>query len=264
MRVIGILGGMGPQATLDLYQKVLQFTPATRDQDHLQVLIWSDPHIPDRTAAILYGGEDPSYALCAGSARLVKGGAECIGIPCNTAHYYLDAIRREAAGVPVLDMIELTARSARTQLDADAVVAITATRATLATGLYNKALTVHGLKAMVPSLAEQEIIDDIIFGPRGVKAMVPSLAEQEIIDDLIFGPRGVKAGFVDENNCRRFQAVCSRLFSSGAEAVLAACTELPLLAHPASSVLPIIDPTSVLAQALVSFGLEDTAAGRGG
>ncbi len=241
MRVIGILGGMGPQATLDLYQKVLQFTPATRDQDHLQVLIWSDPHIPDRTAAILYGGEDPSYALCAGIARLVKGGAECIGIPCNTAHYYLDAIRREAAGVPVLDMIELTARSARTQLDADAVVAITATRATLATGLYNKALTVHGLKAMVPSLAEQEIIDD-----------------------LIFGPRGVKAGFVDENNCRRFQAVCSRLFSSGAEAVLAACTELPLLAHPASSVLPIIDPTSVLAQALVSFGLEDTAAGRGG
>lgn len=238
MRVIGILGGMGPQATIDLYQKILKYTPAVRDQDHLQVLIWSDPHIPDRTAAILYGGEDPSYALCAGARKLVRGGAECIGIPCNTAHYYMDAIRQAVLGVTVLDMIELTAQSARHQLDAGTVVAITATRATLATRLYDRALAAQGL---VP--------------------MVPSPAEQEVIDDLIFGPRSVKAGFVDEVNCRRFQEVCARLFSTGAQAVLAACTELPLLASPASSLLPIIDPTSILAQALVSCGRESGAAG---
>ncbi len=234
MRVLGILGGMGPQATIDLYQKVLNYTPATRDQDHLQVLIWSDPHIPDRTAAILYGGMDPSYALCAGAAKLVSGGAECIGIPCNTAHYYLAAVRRAAQGVPVLDMIELTAKAARDCLGTGARVAIAATQATLATRLYDSALASVGL---VP--------------------MVPSPPEQVIIDDLIFGPSGVKAGFVDANNCRRFQELCVRLFSSGAEGIIAACTELPLLAGSPSTMLPIIDPTSILAQALVSFGLKD-------
>jgi len=241
MRIIGILGGMGPQATIDLYQKVLNCTPATTDQEHLQVLIWSDPHIPDRTAAILYGGRDPRPALCAGAAKLVRGGAEVIGIPCNTAHYYLDAIRQAAEGIPVLDMIELAAKSARDLLGANAVVAVTATRGTLATGLYNSALLRYGLKPLVPSPVEQEIIDS-----------------------LIFGPRGVKAGFVDEANCMGYQDICLGLLRSGAQAVVAACTELPLLAGPASTLLPIIDPTSVLAEALVSFGLEDAARSAGG
>jgi len=234
MRIIGILGGMGPQATIDLYQKVLNYTPASTDQEHLQVLIWSDPHIPDRTAAILYGGRDPRPALCAGAAKLVRGGAEGIGIPCNTAHYYLGDIRQAAEGIPVLDMIELAAKSARDLLGANAVVAVTATRGTLATGLYNSALLRYGLKPLLPS---------------------PPV--QEIIDSLIFGPRGVKAGFVDEANCMGYQDVCLGLLRSGAQAVLAACTELPLLAGPASTLLPVIDPTSVLAEALVNFGLKD-------
>lgn len=241
MRIIGILGGMGPQATIDLYQKVLNLTPATKDQDHLQVLIWSDPHIPDRTAAILGCGEDPRPALCAGAAKLVKGGAECIGIPCNTAHYYLEAIRQAAAGVPVLDMIELAAKAASNVLGANAVVAVTATRGTLATGLYERALLRYGLKPLVPSAAEQEIIDS-----------------------LIFGPRGVKAGFVDEVNCLGYQDVCLRLLRAGAEAIVAACTELPLISGAASRLLPVIDPTSTLAEALVSFGLEGAIHHAGG
>jgi len=234
MRIVGILGGMGPQATIDLYQKVLNLTPASKDQDHLQVLIWSDPHIPDRTAAIFGGGEDPQRALCAGAAKLVSGGAECIGIPCNTAHYYLDAISQAAGGVLVLDMIELAAKAARDLLGSNAVVAITATRGTLATGLYDRA-----------------------FRRCGLKLLLPSAAEQEIVDSLIFGPRGVKAGFVDEANCLVYREVCSRLLRSGAEALVAACTELPLISGPASRLLPVIDPTSALAAALVSFGLEE-------
>jgi aspartate racemase len=234
MRIIGILGGMGPQATVDLYQKIVNLTPATRDQEHLPVLIWSDPHIPDRTAAILYGGEDPRPALCAGTARLVRGGAECIGMPCNTAHYYLEAIRQAAEGIPVLDMIELAAKSASDLIGAEAVVAVTATRGTLATGLYDRALLRYGLRPLVPSAAEQEIIDS-----------------------LIFGPRGVKAGFVDEVNCLGYEDVCRRLLRSGAEAIVAACTELPLISAAAARLLPIIDPTSVLAAALVDFGLKD-------
>lgn len=231
MRVIGILGGMGPQATIDLYQKVLNFTSATRDQDHLQVLIWSDPHIPDRTAAILHGGADPSDALARGAAKLVQAGAECIGMPCNTAHYFLEAVRSGARGVPVLDMIELTAMAANERLGAHAAVAVTATEATIATQLYERALVA-----------------------RGLRPIVPADGEQDTINDLIFGPKGVKAGFVDDDNRLRYQAVCLRLMQSGAQGVIAACTELPLLAEPASSLLPVIDPTAILAKALVSFG----------
>ncbi|WP_416446135.1 aspartate/glutamate racemase family protein [Leucobacter sp. HNU] len=106
-RVVGVLGGMGPAATADFYRKLVEATPARRDQDHLRTLIWSDPSIPDRAEAFLRGGPSPVRGLLAGARLLEESGADFIAVPCNTAHLFLGAVRRRA-GIPVLDMIGST------------------------------------------------------------------------------------------------------------------------------------------------------------
>ena len=107
-RVVGILGGMGPAATADFYLKLIQATPAAVDQEHLQVLIWSDPTIPDRTEALLTHGEDPTPALIAGAEMLRRSGAGMLAVPCNTAHAFLAAVQAEV-DIPIIHMIEETA-----------------------------------------------------------------------------------------------------------------------------------------------------------
>lgn len=233
VKVIGILGGMGPQATIDLYQKILNNTKAHRDQDHLQVLIWSDPHIPDRTEAILRGGADPTPALCAGARKLAQGGAQCIAIPCNTAHFYLPAICESTPEVLVVDMIEATARVARRSWAPRTPIAVTGTVGALSTGLYQRALEAVGLTAIVPSEEEQEAINRVIFGESGVKA-----------------------GHVGRENEELYLSVCMSLAARGAACVIAGCTELPLVAQRAQAFMPILDPTDILAKELVRLAKE--------
>lgn len=234
MKVIGVLGGMGPQATIDLYQKILNNTPATRDQEHLQVLIWSDPTIPDRTAAILRNGEDPIPKLQQGAAKLIAGGAQCIAIPCNTAHYFLPELTTRAPEATYLNMIDLTAKAARSQFAPGSLVAITGTTATLATGLYQRAIERVDLTPLLPP---QELQDEVM--------------------DVIFGPKGVKAGFVSKENCAKYAHVLNQLKRLGAACAIAGCTELPLVTDQSIVELPVIDPTTVLARAAVQFALEN-------
>ncbi len=96
-KIIGILGGMGPAATLALYERIIALTPAQCDQDHLRVIIDSNPKIPDRTAAILGNGESPLPAMAESAKTLERAGADFIVIPCNTAHYWLDELQKEVA-----------------------------------------------------------------------------------------------------------------------------------------------------------------------
>lgn len=234
MKVIGILGGMGPQATIDLYQKILNNTPATKDQEHLQVLIWSDPTIPDRTAAILGGGKDPLPHLYAGAEKLVAGNAECIAIPCNTAHYFLPQLAALLPKVTYLNMIELTASELRKNYAPGSTVAVTGTTATLKTGLYQNALRQADL---IPLLPNKELQDEVM--------------------DIIFGVRGIKAGFVDQVNKDRYARVLRSLQDQGAECVIAGCTELPLVVDLAQTTVSVMDPTEVLARRAVQFALNN-------
>src|SRR5574342_729624 len=103
-KIIGVLGGMGPAATADFYQKIIQATPAKADQDHLKVLMYSNPQIPDRTAAIRGDGPDPLPALVESAEVLVRGGADILTIPCVTAHHFYEALQR-AVRVPILHLI---------------------------------------------------------------------------------------------------------------------------------------------------------------
>jgi aspartate racemase len=224
-RTIGVLGGLGPWATLDFFEKVLRLTPARRDQEHLRLIIDNNPKIPDRGPAILGepGAEDPTPALVA-TARAVEGaGADFIVIPCNTAHYFYEPIRR-AVRVPVLHIMEEVARAAAARAPGLRRVGLLGTRATVATGLYQRAFAPHGTEVLAPDPSGQGVIDRLIYGIKAGRAN--ELAEE-----------GTSVG--------------RRLGEAGAEAVILGCTELPLILGPGNLGLPVFDSNMILAEAAV-------------
>ena len=155
--VIGILGGMGPEATLDLYRHIIDLTPADKDQDHIRVLIYSNPKIPDRTEAICYGGENPLPDLIESAEVLQKAGAGIIAIPCNTAHYFLAQIRKEVS-IPVLDIIGETRLELQRAYPDIRKVGLIAALGTVVSGVYHRALAPEGIEVLVPGEDDQQAV----------------------------------------------------------------------------------------------------------
>lgn len=138
-KVIGVLGGMGPEATADLFRKIIRATPAEKDQDHIRVIIDSNPKIPDRTAAIIGGGPSPLPEMTETAKNLEKAGADLIIIPCNTAHYYYEKLKKSIR-IPILNMVELTAQAIKGGFPHVKKVGIIGTTGTVRAGIYNRAL----------------------------------------------------------------------------------------------------------------------------
>ena len=222
---IGIIGGMGPAATVDLYAKIVAATAAASDQEHLRVLIDSNAGIPDRTAAILGQGEDPLPELITTARTLEQAGAELLTIPCNTAHYYYDSIQASVS-VPVLHMIRETARHIVAQYPGVERIGLMATTGTLAIGLYDRVLEGVGLTVIRPEPDQQDLLMRSIY--EGVKA--GRLADAEML-----------AG-----------GVASGLAERGAQVLVLGCTELPIALRHVSLPVPAVDPTQVLARAAVA------------
>jgi aspartate racemase len=231
-RTIGVLGGMGPLATVDLYRKIIENTPARTDQDHLPVLIDADPSVPDRTEALLHGGEDPAPWLIRGAKRLAGAGAAFIIIPCNTAHAFLDRVRPECP-IPIIDMIAETARVASQAVPLGSSAGILATRGTIAAGLYQAALEARGLVPAIPDDHGQELLMQTIHS--------------------------VKSGAIDDEAAAPALAAARTLEDGGAQALLAACTELPVVLRSEYFSVPLIDPTDVLARAAIRAATDDAA-----
>ncbi|MBC9954015.1 amino acid racemase [Leucobacter sp. cx-42] len=232
-RVVGVLGGMGPAATADFYGKIVQITPAERDQDHLRTLIWSDPTIPDRTGALVDRGPHPGRQLADGARILENSGAHVIAVPCNTAHAFLPEIRA-AVDVPVLDMIAATRDRALGMLQAGGSVGILATHGTIRARLYEQA-----------------------FAERGVAVMLPDERLQSNVMDAI---RLVKKQPQDAEATRLLEQAVTELSQSGAGVVIAGCTEIPVaLAGSAHLEVPLIDSTDVLAHAVVDWAFSGSA-----
>ncbi|CAA9550324.1 MAG: Aspartate racemase [uncultured Thermomicrobiales bacterium] len=223
-RTVGIIGGMGPLATADLYRKLILATPARRDQDHLHVIIDADPTIPDRTAALRGEGPDPTPALLAAARRLEGAGADFLAIVCNTAHAFLPALRPQLA-IPILDMIAETAGQIADSFPGMRRVGILATRGTIETGLYERALRERGLEALIPAPEQQRLVD------AGIGA----------VKEGITGPAA--GGWLAEAS--------RALVASGAEVLVAGCTEIPLVLDAGMVPVPLIDPTHTLAEAAV-------------
>jgi aspartate racemase len=161
-KVVGILGGMGPMSTVDLFARIVRATPVSREQDHLRILIDNNPKIPNRTEALLSGETELAVdGLCETARNLERAGAEVIGIPCNTAHAFLGEVRASVT-IPVLDMIDEAVRSGRLLFGEEAVVGLLASEGTIDTGLYHEALDRYGLRAAVPGPEAQAAVSEVI------------------------------------------------------------------------------------------------------
>lgn len=227
-RVIGILGGMGPEATLDFYRHIINLTPASKDQDHIRVLIYSNPKIPDRTRAIAENGPSPLPELVETARTLERGGAGIIAIPCNTAHYFLEQIRKEVS-IPVLDMVGETCLGLRRAYPDVRKVGLIAALGTVLSGVYHRALAPEGIEVLVPGEDEQKAV-------------------QEAIGQ-------VKAGTSNRGTRETFQSTGKRLIDRGAGAVILGCTEVPLAFNPVEAGYPSLNSTRILAQAAVAWAL---------
>ncbi len=198
---LGILGGMGPQATQVFYQFVLDRTDAARDQDHLPTLILSDTKMPDRTAAILSGDTEGLYRRLLGDARLLEQcGCTAVAIPCNTSHYFADRLQSELS-IPIVHMIRETAAALAAQ--GKKRPGILATDGTIQTGLYQKECAALGLEAVAPDPASQKLVMSIIY------------------DEIKQGERGSREKFAQIDRAIR---------AAGCDCAILACTELSVFA----------------------------------
>ena len=225
-KTIGILGGMGPLATADLFQKIVLLTKADTDRDHIRVYIDSNANIPDRTAAILSGGEDPVPEMSSALRHLETCGADCIIMPCNTAHYFLPRLQAMTE-IPFLSILTAAAEACKAQFPGK-TVGILATRGTLAADLYQKALAQAGVPYLIPDAPAQDALMRVIYD-------------------------GVKAGKGPDSYRADFLTVLEQMSAGGAEVFLLGCTELPLAAESLKITLPTVDPTAELAKAAIRF-----------
>ena len=224
-RVLGILGGLGPMATVYFYEMLTQHTKAARDQDHIDVIINSRATTPDRTSYILgQSNENPFDIMAADAARLVTFGADIIAIPCNTAHYFYDRLN-ESIEIPILNMVEETVLFAKENCEK---VGILATSGTIETRTYQRVCDRLNLAYAVPSAEKQADVMDLIY------------------NDINQGKPADR---------QKFDAVVEELKAAGCGRVILGCTELSLIKRDEKLGDFYIDSMEVLAKnAILAFG----------
>lgn len=224
-KTLGILGGMGPAATADLFRRIIRATPACCDQEHLHVLIDNDPSVPDRTASILAGETEPVVGkLVEMAQRLETAGADLLLMPCNTAHSFLDCVHAQLS-IPFVDMIGATVEAIVRRHPACREVGLLATDGTLRTNLYHGHCERHGLTALQPA-------DDV----------------QETVMSAI---HSVKSSGAGAEATAALSEAARALVRAGAEVVVAGCTEIPLALTQEQVTVPLLNPTEELARAAV-------------
>ncbi|TAI85020.1 aspartate/glutamate racemase family protein [Pectobacterium versatile] len=228
--LIGVLGGMGPLATVDLLHKIVEETPASCDQDHVPVVVWNVPQIPDRQQALAGTGESPLPALLHAIRQLNRLSVSHIVVPCNTAHHWFDTLT-EASDAPLLHIADTTLH-ALTQADevkaSPRKIGLIATHGTLNAGWYQQRFAAQ----------------------LGAETVVPN--EQEMTTLFVPGCYAVKRGELQHGG-RLLDQLAAQLVERGAERLVLACTEVPPALEAVSSRWwnISIDPTRTLAQACV-------------
>lgn len=225
-KTIGIIGGMGPLATMDLYRKIIEVTPAHSDNDHIHVVIDSNTLIPDRTAYILGKGKDPAVEMIRSAISLENMGADFLIMACNTAHFYYDRIT-PFVKIPILNMIEETAKEIN-NLEIK-TVGLLATDGVLTSKVYHGMLKEYGIKILQPNEDGQKEVMNLIYN--GIKASNYSI------------------------DTSRFERVIEELYEAGAETLILGCTELPIAFERFKLKGNTIDPTKILARSAVKFAL---------
>jgi aspartate racemase len=222
--IIGILGGMGPEATLDLFQKIIKNTKAVKDQDHFRVLIDNNPKIPDRTPAIFGSGENPLPMMIETAKNLERAGADFIVIPCVSAHYFIKELR-EGIAIPVISIIQEVAEEVERHFPAIRQVGLIATTGTIRAGLFHDPLREIGVEVLAPTPENQE----------------------SIVMSAIYGESGIKAGFTSLENKEKILKASNALIEKGAQGIIGGCTEVPLVVQQGDMEVPFFDSLNILA-----------------
>lgn len=232
--VPGVLGGMGPAATLDFLQRLLDAVPAAADQDHVRVLVDHNPRVPDRHAAVraLARGEaEPVSAVLADMARgLAAAGADFLVMPCNTAHAFAPAIRA-ATPLPLLDIVEVVLSALPRSSPPPGPVGLLAARGCYESGLYQRALADRGYAV--------------------------ALWDDAALSEFMACLYRIKAGERDALLRERMAVLARTLEQQGAQVLLAACTEIPLVLSAAQCTVPLLDATALLAEATLARAAGD-------
>jgi len=225
-KVVGILGGMGPEATVDFFHKLTIHTPAKFDQQHLHVIIYSDPKVPDRTAAILNDGQSPLPFLVEGCKSLERAGADFIVIPCVTAHYFLNDLRKETK-LPILSILDAVGENLSGYYPKIRIVGLMGTSGTLESGLFQKRMSMDGIQCIVCSDNIQEEVMEAIYS--------------------------IKEGLNREELTTTLTSAAEFLTNSGAEGIVAGCTEIPLCLTQEDLKVPYFDPSLILARHTIKW-----------
>lgn len=228
-RIVGVLGGKGPEATAELLRLIIRNTPAESEEEHLRIIIDNNPQIPKPSLGITGQGRDPLPALTETARNLERAGADFIVIPCNSAHYYIEDLRG-ALGIPVVSLIDETAAAVRAA--GCRTAGLLATPGLTESGIYQAAFEKAGIAALVPGRDQQaELMAAILaFKDGGPKAELGACAER------------VAAGLVER----------------GAGGLVLGCTELPVALAGTELPVPCFDTLEILALAAVR---EATGAG---
>jgi len=234
--LIGVLGGMGPLATIDFLHKILKATPASSDQDHVPIIVSSIPQVPDRTAAFRGDGASPLAAIVESGRHLARAGVELIVMPCNTAHIWFSDIQR-ALGLPMMHLVDAALDEAGAVAGPGATIGLLCTDATLASGLYvNRTQSRPGSDIRWTLPTANEMLELVMPGIKAVKA-----------GDLVQGTE-------------LLHTAALALARRGAQALILGCTEVPLVLGPHNSPVPVVDATAALARQVVEWSLSRRAA----
>jgi aspartate racemase len=226
-KILGVLGGMGPLASAQFMVRLTLLTPATRDQDHIPTVLWSDPRVPDRTVGRLSGGADPLPWLLRGIEGLQQAGCAAIAIPCNTAHGWYDTMR-DAARVPILHIVDAAAAELERLGIRRGRIGVMGTQATLAMRLYQDRLGALGWDCIEPSDEEMSHL---------VSPAIALVKANRVVD--AYAP---------------LAEVVSSLSSRGAASVVLGCTEIPLGIQAGPRLeSPIVDTIDALARAAIAW-----------
>ncbi len=228
-KTVGVMGGLGPEATLDFFAKVLAATPAVRDQDHLHLIIDNNPAVPNRNEAVASTGPSPAPVLAEMAQRLEAANTDFIVMVCNAAHAFQDAIE-DALTCPFVSIIEETCEAVVQILASDSLltpaqVGVLASSGCLDAKLYQDALAARDLHALVPEGRTRASFMNLLYR---IKA-----GDKDVRDDM--------------------KTLAEQLISQGAQAIIAGCTEVPLVLQQEDISVPLINSTDVLVARTIAY-----------
>ena len=223
-KTVGVIGGMGPDATVELMRRVIASTPAKDDADHIHMIVDNNPKVPSRIKALIEGtGENPGPCIADMARRLVNARADFLVIPCNTAHYYY-SYASEAVSVPVVNLVDLTVSTILTDLGKPRRIGMLASPAVRIVGVFDQAFRDHTIEVIYPG-SENRLLKVI---------------------------KAVKAGRVGASDEAAFNAVAEELRTKDVECLVLACTELSVIASCLQSRLPVFDTLTILSDEVIA------------